>query len=306
MKILLTGGTGFIGRELLKQLTTHEVTVLTRSPSRARQVLAHLKQSNLSFIDSLDDFHDLNPFDAVINLAGEPIADKRWTDSQKSLICESRWQLTEQLVALIHASTAPPSVFLSGSAVGYYGDQQAHPFDESLQVQSNDDFAHQVCARWEQIALRAQSQHTRVCLMRTGIVLGLDGGALKKMLPPYRLGLGGPIGTGKQYMPWIHLMDMVRAIVYLLDTEHAQGVFNFTAPHPVTNTLFSQTLARCLRRPHVLFTPAWVMKLVLGESATLLFDSIRAKPKKLTELGFTFQYSRLEPALKHLLQPVGH
>ena len=300
MKILITGGTGFIGRELLKHLTTHDVVLLTRSPENAKRLLNHTDFGNVTYISHLNDLRDLNEFDAVINLAGEPIADKRWSKNQQYVICQSRWDLTEHIVALIHASTSPPSVFISGSAVGYYGDQQAHPFDESLHVHS-DGFTHQVCAKWEAIAQRARSEETRVCILRTGVVLGEDGGALKKMLLPYKLGLGGPIGRGKQYFPWIHMLDMVRAIVYLLDTEHAQGEFNFCAPHPVTNRHFSRTLAKTLKRPHFLFTPKWAMRLLMGERSVLLFDSIRAKPKKLTELGFRFSYSHLEPALKNLL-----
>lgn len=301
MKVLLTGGTGFIGSELLKYLTTHEVVLLTRTPSKAKQRLSHTDMGNVSYVSSLEDYHHLNDFDAVINLAGEPIADKRWTKKQKKHICESRWALTEKLVSLIHASTTPPSVFISGSAVGYYGDQQEHPFDETLHV-SDHGFTHEVCAKWEQIACRARSDMTRVCLLRTGVVLSPQGGALSKMLPPYRLGLGGPIGNGHQFMPWIHMLDMVRGITYLLETSHAHGEFNLCAPHPVTNKLFSQTLAKTLKRPHLLRTPKWALSLAMGESSVLLFDSIRAKPKKLTELGFHFSYSRIEPALKNLLQ----
>ncbi len=226
---------------------------------------------------------------------------KRWSDAQKEAICQSRWKITEQLVSLIHASTEPPAVFISGSAVGYYGDQQSHPFDESLHVHQHN-FPHHVCAKWEQIANRARTNTTRVCLLRTGIVLSPEGGALKKMLIPYKLGVGGPIGNGQQYMPWIHLLDMVRGILYLLETEHAHGEFNFCAPHPVPNKEFSQKLAKTLKRPHLFFTPKWALKLAMGESSTLLFDSVRAKPKKLTELGFRFSYSRLDPALKNLLQ----
>ena len=301
MKILLTGGTGFIGSELMKLLTTHQVLLLTRNPAQAKQRLQHADVGNIQYLDSLNSLEDLNDIDAVINLAGEPIADKRWTKQQKELICSSRWKITERIVELIHASTKPPSVFISGSAVGYYGDQQAHPFDEALHVNSNC-FAHQVCEKWEQIAKHAESEQTRVCIIRTGIVLGQNGGALAKMVPPYKFGLGGPLGSGNQYMPWIHLLDMVRAIMYLLETPHAHGLFNLCAPHPVTNSIFSKTLAKTLKRPHFMRSPKWVMELAMGEAACLLFDSARAKPKKLTELGFKFSYSRVAPALKHLLQ----
>lgn len=301
MKILLTGGTGFIGTELIKCFRTDKIVLLTRNPQHAQQKLHHASTGNISYIKTLDELNDLNDFDVVINLAGEAIADKRWSQSQKEIICNSRWKLTEKIVELIHASAEPPNLFISGSAVGYYGDQQEHPFDESLHVHQVG-FPHQVCSHWEQIAKRAQSEMTRVCLIRTGIVLGKNGGALSKMLLPYKLGLGGPIGKGHQYMPWIHMLDMIRGIVYLVDTPHAHGEFNFCAPHPVTNKVFSQSLAKTLKRPHLLFTPKWLIKFIMGESSCLLFDSIRAKPKKLTELGFIFSYSRIEPALKNLLQ----
>ncbi|HAS6307328.1 TPA: TIGR01777 family protein [Vibrio vulnificus] len=301
MKILLTGGTGFIGSELLKTLSSHQILLLTRNIEAAKKNLSFVDLGNIQYLDDLSSLQDLNDIDAVINLAGEPIADKRWSAAQKKAICDSRWQVTEALVELIHASAKPPAVFISGSAVGYYGDQQAHPFDECLHVHSAG-FTHTVCAHWEQIAKRAQSDLTRVCLLRTGVVLAPHGGALKKMLLPYQFGLGGPIGSGKQYLPWIHLQDMVRAIVFLLETPHAQGEYNVCAPHPVSNKEFSHALAKSLHRPHFLWTPKWVMTLMMGESSCLLFDSIRAKPKRLTELGFTFHFSRIEPALNHLLK----
>ncbi|MDP4492427.1 TIGR01777 family oxidoreductase [Vibrio sp. AH4] len=300
MRILITGGTGFIGFELIKLLSTHELVVLTRDMAKAALRFAHIPSQNIHYIGFLDELSDLNEIDAIINLAGEPIADKRWSSKQKQQIIRSRLEITEQLVEKIHASAQPPRVFLSGSAVGFYGDQQEHAFDENLHVKS-EHFPHQVCQQWEQRALKAQSEQTRVCLLRTGIVLAPDGGALKKMLPPYRLGLGGPIGDGQQYMPWIHMQDMVRAIVFLLETEHAQGAYNLCAPHPATNAEFSLTLANALNRPHVLKTPQWLIKLLMGEAAELLLDSIRAKPKKLTDLGFQFHYSRIDRAFSHLL-----
>ncbi|HDZ3770857.1 TPA: TIGR01777 family oxidoreductase [Vibrio cholerae] len=300
MRILITGGTGFVGFELIKLLSSHELLVLTRDLTKAAQRFAHIPSQNLQLLRSLDELSDFNGIDAIINLAGEPIADKRWSKSQKQRISHSRLDITEQLVEKIHASAHPPAVFLSGSAVGFYGDQQQHAFDESLQVRS-DHFSHQVCQQWEQRALKAQSEQTRVCLLRTGIVLAPEGGALKKMLPPYRLGLGGPIGDGQQYMPWIHMQDMVRAILFLLETEHAQGPYNLCAPHPVTNAEFSLTLATTLKRPHLFKTPQWLIKMLLGEASELLLDSIRAKPKKLTDLGFQFHYSRIDRAFNQLL-----
>ncbi|GAM73126.1 cell division inhibitor [Vibrio ishigakensis] len=300
MQILITGGTGFIGKALVKQLIPSHVTVLTRSADKARAQFKHLNNNTYDLIESLDELKDLSAFDAIVNLAGEPIADRRWSSLQKKRICDSRWDVTEKLVSLMHASETPPKVFISGSAVGIYGDQQHNTVDERSEY-PEQGFPHKVCAQWEEIAMQAQNDQTRVCLLRTGIVLGSNGGALGKMLLPYKLGLGGPLGSGKQYMPWIHIQDMVRAIQFLIESPQAQGVFNLTAPHPVPNKEFSQTLAKTLSRPHFLFTPQPMMKLLMGESSCLLFDSVNAKPVRLTEMGFKFTYSRLQPALQQIL-----
>ncbi|WP_318496314.1 TIGR01777 family oxidoreductase [Photobacterium leiognathi] len=298
MKILMTGATGFIGRALLPHFNHDHVTVLTRNPTRAYHLLGH----HINAVDSLESFDNFDEFDAIINLAGEPIMNKRWSEKQKQKICQSRWDITKQLVDKINASTNPPHTFISGSAVGIYGDNQDKTIDESTPLDINDnDFAQNVCHRWEQIALEAKSEQTRVCLIRTGIVLGKQGGALARMLLPYQLGLGGKIGDGKQYFPWIHMQDMIKGIIFLLNHPEAQGVFNFTAPTPVTNSVFSQTLAATLKRPHFLFTPAWVLKLGLGESAQLLLDSQRALPNKLQQEGFNFSFPCIEQALKQTL-----
>lgn len=300
MQILITGGTGFIGRALVKQLIPHHVTILTRSADRARSQFKHLNNNTFDLIESLDELADLSAFDAVVNLAGEPIADRRWSSLQKKRICDSRWDVTQKLVALFKASEAPPRVFISGSAVGIYGDQEQNPVDERTNYPETG-FPHLVCSKWEQLARQAESEATRVCLLRTGIVLGSNGGALAKMLIPYKLGLGGPLGSGSQYMPWIHIQDMVRGIQFLIESDQATGIFNLTAPHPVPNKEFSQTLAKALSRPHFLFTPRLMMKIVMGESSCLLFDSVNAKPVRLTEMGFKFTYSRLQPALQQIL-----
>jgi uncharacterized protein (TIGR01777 family) len=214
-------------------------------------------------------------------------------------ICNSRWDVTRQLVSLIKASKTPPKVFISGSAVGIYGNQKQNIVEETTQA-TKIGFPHHVCQEWEQIAASVDNI-CRVCLIRTGIVLGQNGGALQKMLLPYKLGLGGPLGDGKQFMPWIHMQDMVRGIQFLLENKHSSGIFNLVAPHPVTNKEFSQTLAKALSRPHFLFTPKFIMKIVMGESSCLLFDSVRAKPARLTQQGFKFNYSRLQSALIHIL-----
>jgi uncharacterized protein (TIGR01777 family) len=194
MQILITGGTGLIGRHLIPRLRQlgHAITVVTRSPEKARQVLG----SDIDIWKGLAEKQNLDGFDAVINLAGEPIADKRWTEEQKQRLCNSRWQITQRLVDLFKASDSPPSVFISGSAAGYYGDLGEVVVTE--EEPPHNEFTHKLCARWEQIACGAQSDATRVCLLRTGVVLAAKGGILAKMLPIFKLGLGGPIGNGRQ------------------------------------------------------------------------------------------------------------
>ncbi|CZF77494.1 Epimerase family protein [Grimontia celer] len=298
MKILITGGTGLIGRALIDKLEDHEITVLTRSAQKA----ASLLPGRVQYIESLDALDSFDDIDAIINLAGEPIVDKRWSEKQKGLICSSRWGITEQIVKKILESDSPPHTFISGSAVGYYSDQGDKEIDESLTVDSTD-FAHLVCANWEKIARRASATgSTRVCVLRTGVVLSPTGGALKKMLLPYKLGLGGPIGKGQQFFPWIHIDDMTSGIVHLLNSEDLKGDFNFTAPTPVTNKEFSSALATALQRPHFLFTPEIAIKLALGEASQLLLDSQKVIPVALQESGFNFSYQTLQPALENLVQ----
>ncbi|GHA20835.1 TIGR01777 family oxidoreductase [Oceanisphaera arctica] len=296
MNILLTGGTGFIGQRLMGHLRSHhQITVLSRTPNKVYQRLGH----DIKALSSLDQLDNLDQFDAVINLAGEPIADKRWTQAQKERICQSRWNITQQLVDKLKAGVNPPRVLISGSAVGFYGRQGDALVDEDSNP--NAEFSHHVCAQWERLAQAAESEHTRVCRIRLAVVLGAEGGALKKMLPGYRLGLGGPIGTGKQYMSWIHIEDVVNLILFLLEHEECSGPFNAAAPEPVTNEQFSRTLARVLGKPHFARVPAWAMKLLLGEMASLLLTGQRVMPVRLQQAGFHFRYPTLDKALKETL-----
>ncbi|WP_458734455.1 TIGR01777 family oxidoreductase [Zobellella taiwanensis] len=299
MKILLTGGTGFVGRRLMSHLRPHhQVSVLSRSPNKVYQRLGH----DIEAIASLDDLQDLDGFDAVINLAGEPIADKRWSPAQKERICHSRWRITERLVALMHAGRRPPRVLISGSAVGFYGRQGDTLVDED--THPHPEFSHDVCQRWEQLALSADGEQTRVCLIRLGVVLGAEGGALAKMLPSYRLGLGGPIGSGRQYLSWIHIEDVVNLVLFLLDHPECRGAFNATAPEPVTQAQFSKTLAACLGKLHFARIPGWLMRLLFGEMADLLLTGQRVMPVRLQQAGFHFRYPTLDKALKETLSPL--
>ncbi len=297
MHILVTGATGLIGHPLTRQLLAraHQVTVLTRSPERARAIF----EDRVSYWSTLADKSDLNHLDAVVNLAGEPIADKRWTSAQKQRLCQSRWTITEQLARLINNSSQPPKVFISGSAVGFYGNQCQRPVTE--QTLPHDEFTHQLCARWESLALVAGGQ-TRVCLLRTGVVLAINGGALAKMLPLFRLGLGGYVSNGQQYFPWIHQDDMVGSILYLLCHDELHGPFNLVSPHPVNNAQFSTTLAHVLNRPAVLHMPASILRLLMGESSILMLTGQRALPIRLVAAGFHFRYAWLEEALRNLLK----
>lgn len=298
MRILITGATGLIGRSLTQRLLSlsHSITVLSRDPDRAKRVLGQ----QVTCWSTLDDRQNLDDFDAVINLAGEPIADKRWTVQQKERLCQSRWQITERIANLIKAGHQPPQVLISGSAVGFYGDQGDSFVTE--EETPHDEFTHQLCQRWENLALEAESPQTRVCLLRTGVVLAANGGALAKMLPIFRLGLGGPIGDGRQYLPWIHLDDMVNGIHYLLTSDELRGPFNMVAPYPVHNEQFSATLGDVLNRPAFMRVPAAAIRLLMGESAVLVLGSQRALPKRLEEAGFGFRYFDLEEALRDVLQ----
>ncbi|EME8469789.1 TPA: TIGR01777 family oxidoreductase [Morganella morganii] len=297
MRILITGGTGLVGTPLVQALIArkYQVVVLSRSPQKVYSRFCSAAEN----LNSLNDITHLNDIDAVINLAGEPIADKRWSEEQKKLLCESRWQITERLSELINASETPPAVFLSGSAVGWYGDQGQSVVTED--DEPNQEFTHTLCDRWESLAMKAQSEKTRVCLLRTGIVLSPEGGALAKLLPVYRAGLGGPIGNGRQYMPWIHISDMVSAILFLLDDPAQNGPFNMTAPYPSHNEQFTAVLAQILHRPHLLRVPAFVVKALMGEAAVLVLGGQNALPKRLEEAGFGCQFINLEEALRDLL-----
>ncbi|MBU4683200.1 TIGR01777 family oxidoreductase [Cedecea davisae] len=297
MEILVTGGSGLIGRHLIPRLLElgHKVTVVTRSPEKTRRLL----DARVSLLNGLGELQNLDAFDAVINLAGEPIADKRWSEQQKQRLCQSRWQITERLVELFKASTQPPEVFISGSATGYYGDLGEVVVTE--EEPPHNEFTHKLCARWEQIACGAQSEATRVCLLRTGVVLAPKGGILAKMLPLFRLGLGGPIGNGRQYLAWIHVDDMVNGILWLLDND-LRGPFNMVSPYPVRNEQFAHALGHALKRPAILRAPATAIRLLMGESSVLVLGGQRALPKRLEEAGFGFRWFDLEEALRDVIR----
>ncbi|WP_144391988.1 TIGR01777 family oxidoreductase [Pleionea sediminis] len=292
MKIFITGISGLIGRHLAQTFKTlgHSVSGLTRDIDSAAKTLP----PTVSLVSSLQDASDFMP-DVVINLAGEPIADKRWSKKRKQAIRESRINLTRDLVQWMSELEQSPDVFISGSAIGYYGRQGDNEVDESSAP--HDEFTHQLCREWEAEAMKAES-FTRVCIIRTGLVVTGEGGFLDKMKLPFSLGLGGRLGNGKQFMSWIHLHDMISGIEFLIEKSELSGVFNFTAPNPVTNQTFTKTLGRVIGRPTVFPVPGFVLRIMLGEMSDLLLTGQRVKPKRLSASGYEFQYHELEDALK--------
>jgi uncharacterized protein len=301
MRVFVTGATGFIGRALIARLRAdgHTVVAWVRSVERARRTLS----GDVELVDAAGGFAALTDAlrraDGVVNFAGEPLLGKRWTPERRRMLDDSRVQLTKDLVRAIQATNAKPRVLVSGSAVGWYGDRG----DERLTEQSapGDDFLAHLCRRWEDAAMAAQASGLRVVLSRTGVVLGRGGGALAQMLPPFRLGLGGPIGSGRQYLPWIHQQDFVAVIATALTDERYRGPVNGVAPQEATSRTFAAALGRALHRPAVLPAPAFALKALFGEAATVLLASQRVEPRALRELGFVHAFPDLDSALASII-----
>ncbi|WP_440056201.1 TIGR01777 family oxidoreductase [Pseudoalteromonas sp. T1lg65] len=296
MRILITGATGLIGKRLSQYLAhKHSVIALTRNITKALSTLP----KGIEPVSCLNKVN-FNELDAIINLAGEPIAEGRWTKNKKQKIINSRLELTQQICKKIIESETPPHTLISGSAIGYYGRQLPETQITERFTQCHPEFSHDVCKQWEQMAESARSEQTRVCLLRTGIVLAKDGGALKRMLPPFKCGLGGPIGSGKQIMSWVHLDDMVQLILFILRHREIDGPVNATAPEPVSNGTFSIALANAISRPAFITTPGPVLKLMFGEMADLLLYGQQVIPEKLLDSGYRFRYPNLTEAFQQI------
>ncbi|MGR8930262.1 MAG: TIGR01777 family oxidoreductase [Gammaproteobacteria bacterium] len=295
--VLITGGTGFLGRALTNKLieAQFDVTILTRSLVKAERCFGR----KVKTITQLTDLPDAGRFAALVNLAGAGIFDRRWSDSRKKVLRDSRIDLTEQLVSWISRSKDRPGVLINGSAIGYYGDQG----DEILNEDSTPvpDFSQRLCADWEAAASRAELLGTRVCLVRTGLVLGKGGGILQRMLLPFRFGLGGRMGDGNQWMSWVHIDDWVAIVMALIADSNMRGAYNATAPTPVTNQVFSATLAKVLNRPMLMPMPAFVLRSLLGEMAELILGSQRVQPTRMMADHFQFRYSHLDVALRDII-----
>ena len=300
MRALVTGATGFVGPRLLRMLDSP--VVLTRNPERAKASIGHLAGRLVAW-DPLQGPPPAAAFegiDVVFHLAGESVAGARWTAAQKQRIRDSRVIGTRHLVQGIAQSTSGrPATLVSASAVGYYGNRGDDELTES--AGPGDDFLAEVCAAWEQEALAARALGVRVVTARTGIVLGSGGGALERMLLPFKLGAGGPLGSGKQWMPWIHVTDLARLYHHAAATVAIDGPINAVAPEPVRNSEFTRALARQLHRPAFMPAPYFGLRLAFGEFAKVLFDSQRVIPRVALETGFVFRYPDIAAALAEIL-----
>ena len=299
MKIAITGASGFIGSRLIDHLwkQRHHLILLSRNPPRESNVTQH---EWVSWVPGASGEWEqaIDGVDGVINLAGEPIAAKRWSDVQKEKIRFSRVETTKALVNAIAKTEKKPKFLISSSAVGYYG---AHG-DEIVTEETapGNDYLARLCVDWEKEARKAESHGIRVTLVRTGIVLDKGQGALAKMVVPFKCFVGGPLGSGDQWMPWIHIEDQIRLLVFLIEHQNARGPFNATAPNPVTMTEFCKTLGAVLNRPSWATVPGGILTLLIGEIAEMLLNGQRAVPQATEKLGYEFKYSNLLPALESL------
>jgi uncharacterized protein (TIGR01777 family) len=301
MKVTVTGATGLIGTRLVAALRARgdEVTVLSRDPERARSVLGDIDVAVWDPTGTAGPTEALAARDGVVHLAGEPVA-QRWSDMVKERIWTSREAGTRCLVAGLRGAEPRPRALVSASGVGYYGPRGDERLDES--AEAGDDFLANAVRVWEAEAAAAEELGLRVVLVRTGVVLDRAGGALAKMLPPFRAGIGGPVAGGRQYMPWIHLDDLVGIYLAALDGDDWSGPVNASAPEPVTNREFSKALGRALHRPAFAPVPAFALRILYGEMAEIVTAGQRAVPKRALELGYDFRHPDLDEALAAALR----
>jgi len=300
MRAIIAGGTGFIGQALISELKEHgwEIVVLSRSPGKVADVFGSgvigMRWDNGDWPDLL------GPETAIVNLAGENIAKGRWSEAKKKRILDSRIEFGQRMVSAIKSADTPPAVLIQASAVGYYGPRGTTPVDEY--AESGSGFLAEVTRKWEASTAELEEMGVRRCIIRTGMVLG-HGGALAKMLTPFKLFLGGPLGSGFQGMSWVHMADEVGAIRFLMENENTSGPYNLTAPAPVRSRKFARILGETLGRPHKLKVPTPVLQLLFGEMADeLLLSGQLALPERLEKAGYEFRYPELNAALRDLLR----
>jgi uncharacterized protein len=296
MKVAITGATGFVGSRLVKKLLARgdEVVILTRS-SATVQKLAATTVVQYQPLASGEWQQSISGCDAVVNLAGEPIAEKRWTTEQKKIILDSRKIGTQKIVEAINQAQSKPQILINASAIGYYGISDTAKFDEASPA--GHDFLSEVCREWE---AAAQQTDVRLVTLRLGVVLG-NGGALAKMIPAFKMFVGGPIGSGNQWFSWVHLDDVVGMILTALDDQTMSGVFNATAPHPVRMKELCQQLGNVMGRPSWVPVPGFVLDAMLGDGATVVLEGQQVLPTAALKRGFTFQYPEIRPALQSIV-----
>lgn len=301
MRVVITGGTGLIGGALARELggAGHDVVILTRDPARAGRLPPGVRAARWDGRTAQGWVELLEADTAIVHLAGESISQGRWTSEKKRRIRDSRVVSGQAVMDAIREAPVKPRVLIQSSAVGYYGGRGDEVVPENSPP--GRDFLSDVCVEWEASTAEAETLGVRRVLARTGIVLARDGGALPVMSLPFRMMIGGPIGDGRQWFPWIHNDDEIGALRFLLEREEARGPFNLTAPHPVTNLELTRVLARVLGRPGFLPAPKFALRLALGEMADMLLQGQRAVPSRLRELGYVFRWPELEPALRNLL-----
>lgn len=295
MTIVIAGGSGFLGSKLAKRLESegHRVITLSRRPSGGGNEIAWQPDGNAGALP-----RHLEGVDAIVNLAGEYMAGKRWTTARKAALKNSRILSTRTVVRAIAACAHPPKVFINGSAIGYYGPRGDEPVTESTPAGS--DFLAGLCVEWEAEARNVEPDATRLVIVRTGLPLDRNEGVLAKMLLPFKLCLGATVASGDQFMSWIHVDDWTAMVAWLIENDRAAGVFNAAAPGPVTNRTFTQALASVLHRPAILHAPAFALRAALGEMASMLIHGQRVLPAAAEQLGFRFTYRTLGPALESL------
>jgi uncharacterized protein (TIGR01777 family) len=301
MRIIITGGTGLIGQALTNNLTTdgHEVIVLSRTPEKVTNLPDGAKSERWDGRTATGWGHLADGAKAIVNLAGESIAGGRWTAERKRGIRASRINAGQAVVEAVKVAENKPEVVIQSSAVGYYGPRGNEQIAE--EAASGSDFLAQVCVDWETSTAPVGDLGIRQVIVRSGLVLSSDGGALPRMMLPFKFFVGGSVGGGQQWLSWIHPADEVAAIRYLIDNENATGPFNLSAPNPLTNAEFGQVLGRVMERPAIMPTPGFAVRLVFGEMSTVVLTGQRAVPQRLQELGFTFQFPEAEAALRDVL-----
>jgi len=300
MKVAITGATGFVGSRLVEKLLSqgHQPLIFTRNRAKAARDFPNVEIVAYTPKESGDWQKAIAGCDGVVNLAGAPIAESRWTPERKKEIFESRQLGTQKIVEAITQANPKPNVLVNASAIGYYGTSETATFDETSPA--GDDFLAEVCQTWEAEAEKVKNAGVRLVILRFGIVLG-DGGALAKMIPPFKLFAGGPIGTGRQWFSWIHRDDLVNLIIEALTRQDIEGVLNATAPNPVLMSEMCQTLGEILHRPSWLPVPGFALETLLGEGAKVVLEGQQVLPKRTTSYNFDYQYSTIKKALSEIL-----